>query len=116
MSGDSVRDMESLADWLRGEPALTGRVRLSGQGLKPGELGSAADTVTVLLGAGGTGTALIATLRTWLAQPRRSDIKLKITRDGEATVEIDAKRVRSADLEPLLREALGSGQGSDIQE
>ena len=115
-SEDSVRDTESLADWLRAEPALTGRVRLGGQKPKPGQLGSVADTLTVILGASGTGTALVACVRTWLAQPRRSDIRLKITREGEETVEIDAKRVKKADIEHLLKEALIKTQDSGIQE
>lgn len=119
LSEDPIADAESLADWLRGEPELAGRVRLTGQGPKQGELGSALDTLTVALGAGGTGTALVACLRTWFAQPRRSNVRLKIRREGGATVEIDAKRVKGGDLERLLREALEHGldsQDRDVQE
>ncbi|MGW8875662.1 effector-associated constant component EACC1 [Streptomyces mirabilis] len=111
-----MADTESLADWLRGEPELAGRVRLTGQEPKQGELGSALDTLTVAFGAGGTGTVLVASLRTWLAQPRRSDVRLKIQRENGATVEIDAKRVKTGDLEQLLREALGHDQDSGVRE
>lgn len=123
LSEDPVADTESLADWLRGEPQLAGRVRASGSAPKPGELGAVLDTLTVALGAGGAGglvTALVPALRTWLAQPRRSDVRLKIGREGGPTVEIDAKRVKTGEVEHLLRQALvhdrDHGQDPDVQE
>jgi hypothetical protein len=126
LSGAPVADTESLADWLKGEPELVGRVRPTRHTPGPGELGAVLDTLTVVLGTGGTVTALITSLRTWLAHPRRSDVRLKVRREGGATVEIDAKRVKRADVERLLRQALeqdreqdqepGQGQGPAVQE
>lgn len=113
-SKDPVTDTESLTDWLRGEPALAGQVRPSGARPEPGQLGSAIDTVTVLLGAGGPLTVLASCLRAWITQPRRSDVRLEIRREDGSGVEIDAKRVRGEDLESLLRRALeehGPDQG-----
>ncbi|MEU5597167.1 hypothetical protein [Streptomyces sp. NPDC020298] len=104
-SEDPVRDAESLTDWLRGEPALAGKVRLTGSAPRPGQLGTALDTVTVLLGAGGPLTVLASCLRTWITQPRRSDVRLKVELDGGRVVEIDAKRVGAEDVERLLRQA-----------
>ncbi|MEL5954319.1 hypothetical protein AADR41_05985 [Streptomyces sp. CLV115] len=106
LSEAPVADAESLTGWLKGESELVGRVRRTGPPLSPGELGSLLDTVTVALSTGGTITALIASLRTWLAHPRRSDIRLKVRREGGPTVEIDAKRVKRTDVEKMLRQAL----------
>ncbi|MFD0274401.1 hypothetical protein ACFVHB_10905 [Kitasatospora sp. NPDC127111] len=101
----TAAEAESLADWLRGEPGLAG-VTLTGAKPAPGELGSVADLVTVAAGAGGALTVLAASLRTWFAQPRRSDVRLKIRRPGGETVELDAKRVRGEDVAAILRHVL----------
>ncbi|MFE9446825.1 hypothetical protein [Streptomyces sp. NPDC006739] len=106
LSEEPVADAESLTDWLRGEPSLAGKVRLTGGPPAPGHLGGALDTVTVLLGAGGPLTVLASCLRAWLTQPRRSDVRLEIRRADGSGVEIDAKRVRGDDLTGLLRRAL----------
>ncbi|WP_159027455.1 hypothetical protein [Streptomyces sp. Tue 6075] len=110
LSEAPVADAESLTGWLTGESELVGRVGRTGLPPGPGELGSVLDTVTVALGTGGTITALIASLRTWLAHPRRSDIRLKVRREGGPTVEIDGKRVKRADVEKMLRLALEEDQ------
>lgn len=109
LSEDPVEDAESLTDWLRGEPALAGKVRLTGGPPAPGQLGTTLDTVTVLLGAGGPLTVLASCLRTWIAQPRRGDVRLKVELDGGRVVEIDAKRVDTEDVARLLREAREEG-------
>lgn len=116
LSEDPVIDAESLTDWLRGEPALAGKVRLDGTAPRPGELGGALDTVTVLLGAGGPLTVLASCLRAWIAQPRRSDVRLELKRPDGTSVELDAKRVAGEELEPLLRRALDEQPGQDVQE
>ncbi|MFJ4095421.1 hypothetical protein ACIPYS_27860 [Kitasatospora sp. NPDC089913] len=101
----TAAEAESLTDWLRGEPGLT-RVTLTGRAPAPGEMGSVLDAVTVALGAGGALSVLASSLRVWFAQPRRSDVRLKIRRTDGGTLELDAKRVRAGDLEDLLRSAL----------
>ncbi|WP_149030238.1 hypothetical protein [Kitasatospora sp. MBT66] len=105
--GETVAEAESLTDWLRGEPGLP-RVTLTGRAPAPGEMGSVLDAVTVALGAGGALSVLASSLRVWFAQPRRSDVRLKIRRADGGTLELDAKRVRAGDLEDLLRTALES--------
>ncbi|MFJ4667464.1 effector-associated constant component EACC1 [Kitasatospora purpeofusca] len=103
----TAAEAESLTDWLRGEPGLT-RVTLTGRAPAPGEMGSVLDAVTVALGAGGALSVLASSLRVWFAQPRRSDVRLKIRRADGGTLELDAERVRAGDLEDLLRTALES--------
>jgi hypothetical protein len=116
LSRDPIADAESLTDWLRGEPALAGKVRLDGARPEPGQLGTALDTVTVLLGAGGPLTVLASCLRAWITQPRRSDVRLEVRRADGSGVEIDAKRVRGEDLEGLLRRILDDGPDQDVRE
>ncbi|GAA1393309.1 hypothetical protein GCM10009639_26280 [Kitasatospora putterlickiae] len=103
--GETVAEAESLTDWLRGESELR-KVALTGRAPGPGEMGAVLDTVSVALGAGGGLSVLASSLRAWFAQPRRSDVRLKIRRPGGATVELDAKRVRAGELEEILRAAL----------
>ncbi|WP_328954312.1 effector-associated constant component EACC1 [Kitasatospora purpeofusca] len=103
----TVAEAESLTDWLRGEPGLT-RVTLTGRAPAPGEMGSVLDAVTVALSAGGALSVLASSLRVWFAQPRRSDVRLKIRQADGGTLELDAKRVRAGELEAILRTALES--------
>ncbi|MFE2721778.1 hypothetical protein [Kitasatospora sp. NPDC059327] len=104
--GQPASDAESLTDWLRGEPELAGTVGLTGAAPRPGELGTALDVLTVAVGAGGGLSVLAASLRTWFAHPRRSDVRLKIRRPDGESVELDAKRVSAAELETVLRQVL----------
>ncbi|MER5528342.1 hypothetical protein ABT075_27770 [Streptomyces sp. NPDC002677] len=106
LSPAPVTDAESLTDWLSGEPALAGKVRLTGGAPAEGRLGVPLDTVSVLLGAGGPLTVLASCLRAWITQPRRSDVKLSVRHEHGPAVEIDAKRVSREDVEQLLRQAL----------
>ncbi|MER7707766.1 hypothetical protein ABTX81_33340 [Kitasatospora sp. NPDC097605] len=113
--GETVAEAESLTDWLRGEPGLRG-VALTGRRPGPGEMGAVLDTVSVAVGAGGGLSVLAASLRTWFAQPRRSDVRLKIRRPGGVTVELDARRVRAGDLETILRAALADPDESTSEQ
>ncbi|MFJ9950328.1 hypothetical protein [Kitasatospora sp. NPDC091207] len=111
--GQPAPDAESLTDWLRGEPELAGTVHLTGAAPRPGELGTALDVLTVAVGAGGGLSVLAASLRTWFAHPRRSDVRLKIRRPDGESVELDAKRVSAAELEAVLRQVLDRGPVPD---
>ncbi|WP_425541109.1 effector-associated constant component EACC1 [Streptomyces rimosus] len=96
--------LRALAAWLRQEPELRGAVTLSGD-LGSGDLGPGYDLLTVALGGGGAITVLTASLKTWLSQPRRSDIRVKINGSNGRTVVIDAKRVRTGEVDDLIRTA-----------
>jgi membrane-associated two-gene conflict system component 1 (EACC1) len=88
-------ELQPLADCLRREDRLRGRVRLEPRFQQPGgQMGGVLEVLAVTLGSGGVGAVLAASLSTWLTH-RRSDIKLTITgRDGD-TAELDARRVRN---------------------
>ncbi|MEU4541493.1 hypothetical protein AB0G15_42355 [Streptosporangium sp. NPDC023825] len=102
---DSSGHLESLRDWLGMEPEIRGRVRKSAPLPKEGELGGVTDAVIVALGSGGTLSALAMSLRTWLSQPRRSDVTIRVE-IGDRSVEVDAKRVSEGRIEALLEQAL----------
>ena len=107
VGGDRAADVESLSDWLRGEPELAGRLRVAGPMPGEGELGALADVLVVAVGSGGALSVLATSLKAWLAQPRRSDVRIRVQRDGGETVEIDASRVDGERVDALIRQALG---------
>lgn len=105
---DPAEGLSELSDWFGQEPELRGLV--SGDTTpRPGELGSMTHALVVAVGSGGVLSVLAASLKAFLALPRRSDVKIKVSgRPDGRTVEIDAKRV--SDVEAILREALGPGE------
>jgi hypothetical protein len=111
-----LADLESLDDWLRGEPELAGRVRAVGPSPTRGHLGALTEVLSVALGSGGAITVLAASLKGWLLLPRRSDVRIKIHRPDGGTVEIDAKRVNAGnvDVESMIRRALDYGTGAEV--
>jgi hypothetical protein len=110
-AGEDRAAVESLSNWFRGEPELAGRLRVTGPAPGEGELGSLADVLVVAAGSGGALSVLAASLKAWLAQPRRSDVRIRIQRDGGETVEIDANRIDGKRVDSLLRQALGPLSG-----
>jgi Effector Associated Constant Component 1 len=111
-----LADLESLDDWLRGEPELAGRVKAVGSPPTQGQLGALTEVLTVALGSGGAITVLAASLKGWVSLPRRSDVRIKIHRSDGGTVEIDAKRVNAGDVdvESMIRQALDYGTGAEV--
>lgn len=101
-----IAELESLSDWLRGEPELSGRVATAAPRPRTGELGALGDALVIAVGSGGALTALATSLRGWLTQPRRSDVRIRVTGEAGRTVEISADRVNSEDVEGLVRQAL----------
>ncbi|MGP4084996.1 effector-associated constant component EACC1 [Streptomyces sp. KR55] len=102
---DPVEGLAELSDWLGQEPELRGLVSRNSTP-SPGELGTLTDALVVAVGSGGVLSVLGASLRSFLTLPRRSDVRVKVSKTPKGTtVEIDAKRVN--DVEALIREALG---------
>ncbi|MGW7445414.1 effector-associated constant component EACC1 [Kitasatospora sp. NPDC054795] len=102
---DAVLD---LRDWLVGEPALRGRVRVATAAPRPGELGSWSDTLVVAVGAGGALTTLAASLKIYLAQPRSSTVRLKTVKPDGTRTEVTAEHIARSDVESVLKAALHS--------
>ena len=96
-------DVESLQDWLRGEPEFRGHLR---QGETPGPDGAMGAVVEVIIGvvSSRAATALATSLQVWLTQ-RRADVTLKLSGPDGRKIDLDAKRI--PDAERLLNTALG---------
>jgi len=103
-SADQVSQLESLSDWLHGEPELGSRVRLVGSEPRPTEMGALAASLVVAAGAGGVLSVLAGSLRAWLSHPRRSDVRIRVQTSADRGFEIDAKRVSTEDIDRLLRQ------------
>jgi hypothetical protein len=101
---DPVKGLEDLTAWLRQEPGLRGRVRAVHAVPVDGELGPLADALVVAVSSGGAVSVLAASLRAYLAQPKRSDVRITVDLPGGRRAELDAKRVN--DVEGLVRQVL----------
>jgi hypothetical protein len=97
-------ELMALSEWLTAEDELRGRVRLARQPIAETQLGALADVLTVALGAGGTGTVLASSSKTWL-QVRRTTVRLTIT-TGRRSISMDV--TTAADVEPLLADILNA--------
>ena len=107
VGGDRAAGIESLSDWLRGEPELTGRLHVAGPMPGEGELGALADVLVVAVGSGGTLSVLATSLKAWLARPHGQHVRIRVRRDDGETIEIDANRIGADQADALLRQALG---------
>jgi Effector Associated Constant Component 1 len=100
-------DVESLQDWLRGEPEFRGHLR---QGEVPGPDGAQGAVVDVIIGvvSSGAATTLAKSLQVWLTQ-RRADVAVKVSGPEGREVGLDAKRI--PDAERLVNTVLGWAEG-----
>ncbi|MFF8670703.1 hypothetical protein [Streptomyces sp. NPDC015242] len=108
---DERKQLESLDSWLRLDSAFRGRTRLSGTPSE-GDLGTAVELLAVAIGSGGVISVLATSLSTWLQQPKKADIILKVTGPNGTTVEIDAKRATPQEVTELLNKTLGTEEGA----
>ncbi|MCW2918499.1 MAG: hypothetical protein JWN52_6567 [Actinomycetia bacterium] len=102
--GDDVAEFIALREWLTGERALTGTVRVVQLPPGEGELGGVFDMLAVVLGSGGAGVALAKSLTVWL-QTRRTDVTVTVT-SPSGSVKLDVQRIKDASVLPLLEEVL----------
>ncbi len=110
VGGKPGADLESLDDWLQGEPKLAGRVKLSAPMPREGELGALVEVLVAAVSSGGALSVLAASLYAWLSQPRRSDVQIRVEGDNGSVVEIDADHVNAQQVEDMLRQALDFGR------
>jgi hypothetical protein len=60
----------------------------------------------IAVGSGGTLSVLAMSLRTWLAHPCMSDVRIRAQGENGQVAEIDADLVGGKRVEALLRQAL----------
>lgn len=105
---DPVGGLEELAEWLGLEPGLRGLIRPAVSVPSPGQLGGVTDVLVAALGTGGAVSVFASSLRAFLSQPRRSDVRIVVQDPDGRRVEVVAQRVE--DVEGLLRRALEPGE------
>lgn len=108
IAGGSASELAALAEWLQGEDELRGRIRSVRGPIGETELGPVVELLTVMLGAGGAGTALASSLKTWLLT-RRTTAKI-IVKSGGRSVALDIQTVD--EIGPLLEQLLKAGDGA----
>jgi uncharacterized iron-regulated membrane protein len=117
----AVEELRSLLTWLAGDEEFRGRVRLVEAAPEPGTLGGWPEAVAVALGQDGGLTVLASAVIAWIRH-RTSEVKCTVTRSDGTSVELEATRVRSADLAGVgelvkqVAEALGDGNTEDSRE
>lgn len=105
---DPVAGLEELSQWLVQEPHLRGRLSARAGGApQPGQLGTAGEVLVAAVGGGGALSVLVGSLKVFLSQPRHADVRIVVADPDGRRLEIDAKRVRGAEVEALVRGALG---------
>jgi hypothetical protein len=81
-------DLRLLANWLRDEEELRGRVSLVDQPAQPGHMGGMADVVQVAVGSGGAVTALVLSLFNWLRHREANErVTMRIALENGAEAE-----------------------------
>ena len=73
----SGHGLTALREWLEHEPELRGRIVPVYQSPAPNELGALTDVLSVAAGSGLL-TTLLASVRTFLTQPGRSEFRVTI--------------------------------------
>jgi hypothetical protein len=100
--GGADGELAALGEWLQGEDELRGRIRTVHGAIGETELGPVVELLTVALGAGGAGTVLASSLKTWLIT-RKTSAKI-IVKSGSRSVTLD---IQTADkVAPLLEQVL----------
>jgi hypothetical protein len=98
----SDEELRLLADWLRGEDPLRGRVTMIGRPIPAGEMGGVLDAVQVVLNSG-TATALVPALFAW-RHHRRSASKVTLKVRGDRGREIELTCGSADDAQDVLRQ------------
>jgi Effector Associated Constant Component 1 len=106
VNADRAGGLESLSNWLRGEPELAGLVSVTAAEPNAHELGTLVDALVVAVGSGGALSVLAMSLNTWLSQPRRSEVRIRVQGETGRIVEISADRISGERVEALVRQAL----------
>jgi len=105
----SPAGLESLYDWLRGEAALAGKVRVTGHSPQEGELGALPEALVIAVGSGGTLSVLAGALKAWISLPRRTNVRIQVHGADGQVVKIDAERINEERIDDLLKRALDFG-------
>ena len=102
IAGGTGEELAALGEWLGCEDELRGRIRAVRGPIGETDLGAVTELLTVALGAGGAGTVLASSLKTWLVA-RRTTAKITVESAGRS-VTLDVQTV--GEMAPLLEQIL----------
>jgi hypothetical protein len=105
IAGDSGGELAALGEWLQGEDELRGRIRAVRGVIGDTELGPVVEVLSIALGAGGAGSVLASSVKTWLLT-RRTTAKITVEAAGRSvTLDIQTADEVTPLLEQILRAA-----------
>ncbi|MFC9507330.1 hypothetical protein [Streptomyces sp. NPDC057002] len=114
--GAAATQLGELADWLRHERELRGRVRTEHGEIAGGEMGGLPEAVVVAVAAGGAVSVLARAAVEWVKH-RTRDVTLKVVEPGGESLEISVRRATSQDtLVTELLDFLERRQSTDSDE
>jgi hypothetical protein len=99
MITEGTESIHHLQRWLSDEPEL--RTRAISRPPTAGEMGTAMDTLAVILAPGGAAVVLVSALLSWL-RSRTSNVRLEV-RHGDRKLSLTADRVRQLNGDDLTR-------------
>jgi hypothetical protein len=94
-------DLRNLRKWLIGDNALPCRVDIVAGPSAPGELGGLNETLTIMLGSGGTSLLLATAVVEWI-RARHTSVRLTLTK-GDAHIDVEAARIQRLDADGLAQ-------------
>lgn len=97
--------LESLAQWLKLEDDLRGRVHPKTSQIEPGEMGGVLQIIAVAVSSGGAISILVQSLFAWLSTRKSGQIHLRLTREDGREAELTFNGAHNLDAvtEKLLR-------------
>ena len=105
-------ELAALRDWLiEGDAGFRGRIRLQSSPPAPGMLGPVLEALGIVLGPGGSATALVALAVSWVRH-RTADVDVVVTLADGRSVRLAAKRLRGMD--PVALAALVESYGRSL--
>jgi cysteine synthase len=115
-AGAAATQLGELADWLRHERELRGRVRMEHGEMAGDRMGGIPEALVVAVSTGGAVTVLARAAVEWVKH-RTRDLTLKVVRPSGESLEISVQRATASDvLVTELLDFLKAQQGTDSDE
>jgi muramoyltetrapeptide carboxypeptidase LdcA involved in peptidoglycan recycling len=114
VGSDGVDRERDLYDWLLADADLRPWVHRDQELPAPGTLGPVLGVLTVAVGSGGVLSVLAGALGAWLAQARNQKVSVRLQegKDKERIVQLEARNVKTADIERMLKLLISSQETS----
>ncbi|MER6288410.1 effector-associated constant component EACC1 [Streptomyces sviceus] len=95
-AGTAAAQLRELAEWLRHERELRGRVHWEHGDIASDEMGGLPEALVIALSSGGAITVLAQAAVEWVKH-RTRDVTLKVVREGGESFEVSVQRATSHD-------------------